>query len=86
MLSLNVKKGDCKVEHKHPSLLSKLKTVTNPMLLMVGKHDVVTCGKQMQAFHQNVQSGKVIVFEECGHTPHYEKADLFAEAVIDFLK
>ncbi|SCL91182.1 Protein of unknown function [Bacillus cytotoxicus] len=24
--------------------------------------------------------------EECGHTPHYEKADLFAAAVTYFLK
>ncbi|SCN35500.1 Proline iminopeptidase [Bacillus cytotoxicus] len=24
------------------------------MLLMVGKYDVVTCEKQVQAFHQNV--------------------------------
>ncbi|ABS21935.1 proline iminopeptidase [Bacillus cytotoxicus NVH 391-98] len=35
-------------------MLSKLKTVKNPMLLMVGKYDVVTCEKQVQAFHQNV--------------------------------
>ncbi|SCL91145.1 Proline iminopeptidase [Bacillus cytotoxicus] len=70
----------------HTSLLSKLKTVKNPMLLMVGKYDVVTCEKQVQAFHQNAQNGQVIVLEECGHTPHYEKADLFAAAVTNFLK
>ncbi len=66
--------------------LSKLKDVENPMLLIIGKHDVVTCEEQIKTFKRDVQSGKVIVFEECGHTPHYEAADRFAETVIDFLK
>ncbi|PEI88382.1 alpha/beta hydrolase [Bacillus pseudomycoides] len=70
----------------HQSLLSKLKDVENPMLLIMGKHDVVTCEKQIKTFKRDVQSSKVIVFEECGHTPHYEAADRFAETVIDFLK
>ncbi|KFN01942.1 alpha/beta hydrolase [Bacillus clarus] len=70
----------------HTSLLSKLKDVKSPMLLIVGKHDVVTCEKQMQAFNRDVQDGKIIVFEESGHTPHYEAADQFAETVLRFLK
>lgn len=70
----------------HQSLLSKLKDVQNLMLLIIGKHDMVTCEKQIKTFNRDVQSGKVVVFEECGHTPHYEAADRFAETVIDFLK
>ncbi|MFJ8529033.1 alpha/beta fold hydrolase [Bacillus sp. NPDC094106] len=70
----------------HQSLLSKLKDVENPMLLIIGKNDVVTCEIQIQAFNRDAQNGKVIVFEESGHTPHYEAADQFAKAVIDFLK
>ncbi|PEB51256.1 alpha/beta hydrolase [Bacillus pseudomycoides] len=70
----------------HTSLLPKLKDVENPMLLMIGKYDVVTCEKQIQAFNKDARHGKVIVFEESGHTPHYEVADEFAKTVIDFLK
>ncbi|PEY37088.1 alpha/beta hydrolase [Bacillus cereus] len=70
----------------HQSLLSKLKDVENPMLLIMGKHDVVTCEKQIETFKRDTQNGKIIVFEECGHTPHYEVADQFAETVINFLK
>lgn len=70
----------------HQSLLSKLKDVRNPMLLIIGKYDVVTCETQIQAFNRNAQNGKMIVFEESGHTPHYEAADQFARTVIDFLK
>ncbi|MGF2714316.1 alpha/beta fold hydrolase [Bacillus cereus] len=70
----------------HTSLLSKIKDVQNPMLLIVGKHDVVTCEKQIEIFNRDSLNGKYIIFEESGHTPHYEEADRFAETVIHFLK
>ncbi|MGE6619309.1 alpha/beta hydrolase, partial [Bacillus mycoides] len=69
----------------HTSLLSKIKDIQNPMLLIVGKHDVVTCEKQIETFNKDAQNGKHLIFEESGHTPHYEEADRFAETVIHFL-
>ncbi|UYX55375.1 alpha/beta hydrolase [Bacillus thuringiensis] len=70
----------------HTSLLSKIKEVENPMLLIVGKYDVVTCEKQIETFNKDARNGKYIVFEESGHTPHYEEAERFAETIIQFLK
>lgn len=70
----------------HTSLLYKIKEVQNPMLLIVGKHDVVTCEKQIETFNKDARNGKCIVFEESGHSPHYEEADRFAEIVMHFLK
>ncbi|MFD5259297.1 alpha/beta fold hydrolase [Bacillus wiedmannii] len=70
----------------HTSLLQKIKDIQNPMLLIVGKHDVVTCEKQIETFNKDAQNGGYIVFEESGHTPHYEEADRFAETVMHFLK
>ncbi|MBL3820897.1 alpha/beta hydrolase [Bacillus cereus] len=70
----------------HTSLLRKIKDVQNPMLLIVGKHDVVTCEKQIETFNKDARNGKYIVFEESGHSPHYEEANRFAETVIHFLK
>ncbi|MGW6189812.1 alpha/beta fold hydrolase [Bacillus cereus] len=69
----------------HTSLLCEIKDIQNPMLLIVGKHDVVTCEKQIETFNKDAQNGKYIIFEESGHTPHYEEADRFAETVIHFL-
>lgn len=69
----------------HTSLLSKIKDIQNPMLLIVGKYDVVTCEKQIEIFNNDASNGKHIIFEESGHTPHYEEADRFAETVIHFL-
>ncbi|WP_460283231.1 alpha/beta fold hydrolase [Bacillus luti] len=68
------------------SLLTKIKDVQSPMLLIVGKHDVVTCEKHIDTFNKDARNGDYIVFEESGHTPHYEEADRFAEIVIQFLK
>ncbi|MGG1330399.1 alpha/beta hydrolase [Bacillus tropicus] len=70
----------------HTSLLRKIKDVQSPMLLIVGKHDVVTCEKQIEIFNKDARNDKYIVFEESGHSPHYEEADRFAETVIHFLK
>lgn len=56
------------------------------MLLIVGKHDVVTCEEQIKTFNKDARNGTYIVFEESGHSPHYEEADRFAETVIHFLK
>lgn len=70
----------------HTSLLYKIKEVQNQMLLIVGKHDVVTCEEQIKTFNKDARNGKYIVFEESGHSPHYEEADRFAETVIHFLK
>ncbi|MGR6909853.1 alpha/beta hydrolase [Bacillus sp. BSL6] len=70
----------------HTSLLRKIKDVQNSMLLIVGKHDVVTCEKQIETFNKDARNGKYIVFEESGHSPHYEEANRFAETVIHFLK
>ncbi|HDR8184366.1 TPA: alpha/beta hydrolase [Bacillus thuringiensis] len=70
----------------HTSLLQKIKDIQNPMLLIVGKHDAVTCEKQIETFNKDAQNGDYIVFEESGHTPHYEEANRFAETVMHFLK
>ncbi|PHB72975.1 alpha/beta fold hydrolase [Bacillus wiedmannii] len=70
----------------HTSLLQKIKDIQNPMLLIVGKHDAVTCEKQIEILNKDAQNGDCIVFEESGHTPHYEEADRFAETVMHFLK
>ncbi|MGN5648973.1 alpha/beta fold hydrolase [Bacillus sp. Brlt_9] len=70
----------------HTSLLPKIKGLQNQVLLIVGKYDVVACEKQIETFNKDAQNGDYIVFEESGHTPHYEEADRFAEIVIQFLK
>lgn len=68
------------------SLLPMIKTVSHPMLLILGGHDVVTCETQVETFRRDAQNGKIILLEDSGHTPHYETEEQFTDAVVDFLK
>lgn len=67
------------------SILPKIKDVTNPMLLAIGKYDATTCEKQIETFKRDAINGEIYVFGNSGHTPHYEDADHFKDVVIDFL-
>ncbi|MFS1515356.1 hypothetical protein V1503_02385 [Bacillus sp. SCS-151] len=51
------------------------------MLLLLGQHDPVTCEKQ----NKNGKNRMVYVFENSGHTPHYEKANVFTDVVVDYI-
>lgn len=67
------------------SLLPKIKEITNPMLLAVGKYDAATCEKHFEIFRKDAVDGEVYIFENSGHTPHYEEADLFKDIAVGFL-
>ncbi len=67
------------------NLLPTLKKVKRPMLLMTAEHDAVTCEHHVAAFEKDAEFGEIIHFKECGHTPHYEAADRFADVVKEFL-
>ena len=40
----------------HTSLLPKIKDITNPMLLIVGKHDVVTCENKLKRLIKKLET------------------------------
>lgn len=68
------------------NLLPNLKKVKTPMLLMTGEHDPVTCQHHVAAFQNDAENGEIIHFENCGHTPHYEAPDRFAEIVKEYVR
>ena len=43
----------------HMSLLSKIKDVQNPMLLIVGKHDVVTCENKLKYLIKMLETASI---------------------------
>lgn len=68
------------------SLLPLLADVTVPMLLLLGKYDVVTCEEQVNAFVAGAKEGAVYTFLNSAHTPHYEEEELFEEVVTKYLR
>ncbi len=67
------------------SILSELKKVKKPLLLLTAEHDAVTCNQQIDCFKNEVESGEIYFFENCGHTPHYEAPDRFTNVIHDFI-
>lgn len=68
----------------YKTLLPLLRKIETPMLLLLGKHDPVTCEKQIQEFN-NGKDRNIYVFENSGHTPHYEEANVFTNVVTDYI-
>ncbi|MED1864457.1 alpha/beta hydrolase [Fictibacillus nanhaiensis] len=68
------------------SLLDDIKFVENPMLLLVGKYDACTCDKHFEVFVRDAINGEIVIFEESGHTPHYEESEKFKQVVIEYLQ
>ncbi|KLV14756.1 alpha/beta hydrolase [Niallia circulans] len=67
------------------SALPLLKDIRLPCLLILGQYDVVTCPIQIETYINDIQQGEIYFIENCGHTPHYEAADIFRDVVTDFL-
>ncbi|MBM6618844.1 alpha/beta fold hydrolase [Bacillus suaedaesalsae] len=67
------------------SLLGKIKEINTPMLLLTSDFDAATCEKHIETFVSDAKKGQIYHFKECGHTPHYEKADEFARIVQSFV-
>ncbi|KAA0547200.1 alpha/beta hydrolase [Bacillus sp. BGMRC 2118] len=67
------------------SLLCKIKEIVNPMLLLTAEYDAATCERHIEVFGSEAMDGQLYHFKECGHTPHYEKADEFALVVKNFV-
>ncbi|NHM30872.1 alpha/beta fold hydrolase [Neobacillus terrae] len=69
----------------YETLLPLIKEIQSPMLLLRGKYDPVTCQKQIDAFKKNARYWKIFIFNNSGHTPHYEESKLFSKVVINYL-
>lgn len=68
------------------SLLPLLKNLPHEMLLLKGDCDPVPCEVHISAFTENAENGRIYTFEQCGHSPHYERPDEFTEVVYEFMK
>jgi pimeloyl-ACP methyl ester carboxylesterase len=61
-----------------------LSTLDVPMLILHGRQDAVLPLKHSEAAAKRAKNAKLIVLEDCGHTPQVEKPDEFNAALKDF--
>jgi pimeloyl-ACP methyl ester carboxylesterase len=66
--------------------MSRLDRVKTPTLVLWGKDDRLFPLAYGEAYHRAIPGSRLVTLERCGHLPHIEAPDRFADAVLDFLK
>jgi pimeloyl-ACP methyl ester carboxylesterase len=69
---------------KAPRLNSRLNKIKAPTLLLWGKEDYMIPVKFAEPF-VGMKNCRVILLENCGHRPHFERPELFNKILSDFL-
>lgn len=66
-------------------LKDELHKITCPVLVTVGRHDWITPVEASETIVSKLPNGRLVVFENSGHSPQIEEADLWVKVVRDFL-
>lgn len=83
--SLQTRKKVLKDESVYNGVLDRLYSITNPCLLIKGKHDVMTCQTQQECFIKALPQSKIMVFENSSHWVRIEQPQDFCQAVEEFV-
>ena len=62
-----------------------VKTIKRPTLIVWGREDGLTPLSDGERFNKDIAGSRLVVFDQCGHVPNFEKAVEFNAAVIKFL-
>ena len=62
-----------------------VKTIKRPTLIIWGRQDGLVPLSEGEQFNKDIAGSKLIVFDQCGHVPNFEKAGEFNAAVLKFL-
>ncbi len=71
------------LSHDVETQLGKIKA---PTYITFGKYDMVTSTRFAERMKNNIRNSELVVFEDCAHTPMYEKVDEFNQKTLEFLK
>ena len=64
---------------------NRLSELRMPTLLIWGRHDHIFPARHAEAANDKLRRGRVVIFEDSGHTPQMEEPDRFNRLVLDFL-
>ena len=66
--------------------IDNLKNIKNKTLIIWGDRDKSYNLEQVQTLEKNIENSKLIIFKNCAHNVHLEKAEQFNKIVFDFIK
>jgi pimeloyl-ACP methyl ester carboxylesterase len=65
---------------------NRLKSIKQPTLVVWGRQDGLTPLADGERFRKEIPNSTLLVIDECGHVPQFEKAAEFNAAVVKFLQ
>jgi pimeloyl-ACP methyl ester carboxylesterase len=65
---------------------TKIKTITQPTLIIWGKEDQLISYDNAALFKQDIQDSRVLVLDKVGHIPMEEAPNQVAAAILEFIK
>jgi pimeloyl-ACP methyl ester carboxylesterase len=60
--------------------------ITVPTQITYGRRDQLTSDRFAEPMHRTIHGSELVLFEECAHTPIYEKVEEFNQKTLAFLK
>jgi 2-hydroxy-6-oxonona-2,4-dienedioate hydrolase len=73
------------IKRKEDFLNDRLSEIKKPTLIIWGKQDGLLPVADAAAFNRGIAGSQLIIFENCGHVPQFEKAADFNREVLKFL-
>lgn len=67
-------------------ITDRLPEITQPALVLGGKHDMATPPEVVEMLAQNLPRADLVVFEDSGHLPAIEVPEAFSEALVKFVE
>lgn len=64
---------------------SLLKAIKKPTLIIWGKQDGLLPVTDAEKFNKEIANSKLVIFDQAGHVPQFEKAAEFNKTVLEFL-
>jgi len=73
------------IRRKEDFLNDRLGEIKKPALIIWGKQDGLLPVADANVFNKGIAGSQLVIFDNCGHVPQFEKAAEFNKAVLEFL-
>lgn len=73
------------IKRREDTLNDRLAEIKKPTLIIWGKQDGLLPVADAYTFNKGISGSELVIFDQCGHVPQFEKAADFNKAVLAFL-
>lgn len=70
----------------HPFSDDELKSITNPVLVLIGDHDVINSEESLERANKYLMKAKTQIIKDAGHFLSIDQSKIVNDAMIDFLE